>query len=272
MDTEDYAVRLREVLSQFGELAVAVSGGVDSMTLATYAHRLGHGKVTMFHAVSAAVPPAATARVKAAAASEGWPLQIIAPGELEQEAYVANPIDRCWHCKHALYATILAKTGAQIASGANTDDLGDYRPGLKAAAEAAVRHPFIEAGIGKAGVREIARALGLGEIAELPPSPCLSSRIETGTRISPSLLRTIDSVETMLRTRMTVYDVRCRMRGSGIVVELDKDALSRLDPEQRSRLARDILLRFAKAGLPFDGPPRFEPYRMGSAFVGARNA
>ena len=107
-----------------GPLAVAVSGGIDSLTLAALAHR-HHGDVEMFHAVSPAVPGDATARTEALAAQQGWRLRIVEAGEFEDPAYMANPVNRCFFCKTNLYGAIARHTRARMASGANLDDLGD---------------------------------------------------------------------------------------------------------------------------------------------------
>ena len=153
-------------LAPHATLAIAVSGGVDSMTLAAFAHRLhqsgGMGPVEMIHAVSPAVPPAATERVRARASREGWRLTVTGAGEFDDSRYRDNPVNRCYFCKTNLYDRIRALTGGAIASGANLDDLGDYRPGLLAAAERAVVHPYIEAGMDKAAVRALARATRAG--------------------------------------------------------------------------------------------------------------
>ena len=142
-------------------------------------------------------------------------------------------------------------------SGANADDLGDYRPGLDAARDAGVRHPFVEAGIGKATIRAMARALGLGDLAEIPASPCLSSRVETGIRIEVPMLRRIDAVESAVRGLTSAKAVRCRIRASGVVIEVDAEALDSLPREEISRVVAEI------AGTR----PSFEPYRVGSAFL-----
>ncbi|MEN8196406.1 MAG: adenine nucleotide alpha hydrolase, partial [Pseudomonadota bacterium] len=123
--------RLARLLKEYGEATVAVSGGVDSMTLASFAHRtLGRDGVRMAHAVSPAVPRAATARVQARGAEEGWRLELVDAGEFADERYRANPVDRCYFCKSNLYGMLAAMPGGMVLSGANRDDLGDYRPGL----------------------------------------------------------------------------------------------------------------------------------------------
>ena len=266
--------RLRDALTERdGGLAVAVSGGVDSMTLAAFAHRLDGSSVRMFHAVSAAVPPQATQRVRSLARDEGWDLRIVEPDEFAQESYVSNPTDRCLHCKRSLYTRIREHTPqeTQLFSGANLDDLADYRPGLVAAAEAQVRHPWIEAGIDKEGVRAVARRLGLGLIAELPASPCLSSRVQSGIRIVPRMLRVVDDVEQVLRKSTGALDLRCRVRRDGVVLEMDAGALARLELAERERIADAVRHRFEQAGYAFPAPPAFETYRMGSSFVHAGN-
>ena len=262
--------RLRRALQDCGaELAVAVSGGVDSMTLATFAHRFADARVRMFHAVSPAVPPQATQRVRSLARVEAWDLRIVEPEEFAQESYVSNPTDRCLHCKRSLYTRIREHThaGTQLLSGANLDDLGDYRPGLVAAAEARVRHPWIEAGIGKDTIRTIARELGLELIAELAASPCLSSRVQSGIRIVPRMLRVVDDVEQALRGSTGARDLRCRVRRDRVVLEMDHAALVRLHDAERGRIATEVRRRFEQAGYRFAEPPSFETYRMGSSFV-----
>lgn len=242
--------------------AVAVSGGVDSMTLAFIAHRRLGRRVSIFHAVSPAVPVAATARVKAYALHEGWALTVLDAGEFGDERYMANPANRCFFCKTNLYSALSAKTSAQLLSGTNLDDLGDWRPGLKAAEREDVRHPFVEAGIDKSTVRGLAAHFGLDDLAELPAAPCLSSRIETGLRIDANLLPRIDEVETWLRQRLSPETVRCRLRKEGVVIELDQAAFNRLG-DQQVALIDEILTILGDE----QAAVTFEPYRRGSAFL-----
>ncbi len=155
-------------------------------------------------------------------------------------------------------------------SGTNLDDLEDVRPGLEAAKNHGVRHPFVEAGIGKADVRGIARALGLGAIAELPASPCLSSRIETGVRIEPALLGLVHEVERLVATTLQATTVRCRVRAGTLVIELDNGALARLGTSERRVLDEAINQRMtARAAVR---PIAFAAYRRGSAFLDGRIA
>lgn len=247
---------------------IAVSGGVDSMTLASLAHRL-RTDATMVHAVSPAVPAAATARVRALARAEGWDLRIVDAGEFADPRYRSNPLNRCYFCKSNLYATLSALAGrggpaaGVVLSGANLDDLGDYRPGLEAAAEHAVRHPYVEAGMSKAEVRALARRLGLDALAELPSSPCLSSRIETGLEITRESLALVEQVEEWLTGVWGAEIARCRVRPDGVEIELGPEAFDAL----HDRPAFEAALRRACPAL---GQRRIRvgAYRRGSAFVG----
>ncbi|HMM74888.1 MAG TPA: adenine nucleotide alpha hydrolase [Gammaproteobacteria bacterium] len=257
--------RLTEVLHDCAPCVVAVSGGVDSLTLAALAQRrLGHA-AHMVHAVSPAVPPAATARVRALAAREHWRLSVLGAGEFEDDRYLQNPANRCYYCKTHLYAAIAAAIPGQIVSGTNLDDLDDYRPGLDAAREHGVRHPCVEAQLGKAALREIARALGLGEIADLPAAPCLASRVETGLPIAELALGFIDAAEILLREHLAPETVRCRLRRAGVVIELDPHTQARLDGGRCAALQAELaaLARLHGVG----GEISFAPYRRGSAFL-----
>ncbi|MEE8272653.1 MAG: adenine nucleotide alpha hydrolase [Alphaproteobacteria bacterium] len=261
---DDRVASVRAVLADIGDVAIAVSGGVDSMTLAYLAHRALPGRSTMFHATSPAVPPEAGARVRRYARRHGWALRVVSAGEFDDPDYLRNPVDRCFFCKTNLYGAIARHSDATLASGTNLDDLGDYRPGLEAARRHGVRHPWVEAGIDKRGVRAIARSCGLEDLADLPAAPCLSSRLETGIAVSAPALAFVHRVERLVAEEIEPLTVRCRVRHDGTAVELDPESLGRL------RSAAGASLRAAVARLSerhgYGAAVRFEPYRMGSAF------
>ena len=251
--------RLIEVLDSIGDIAVAVSGGVDSMTLAHVAHARSTTIAEMFHAVSPAVPEHATARVREHAARHGWTLHVVGAGEFEDPDYLKNPVNRCYFCKTNLYARLRAATDATLCSGTNTDDLGDFRPGLRAADEKSVRHPFVEAGIDKDGIRTIAAGFGLDDIADLPAQPCLASRVETGLPILADQLTLIDRIERQVAERIGPGDIRARMTHDGVRLEVPEADLA-----SANALADNIGAQVAEAGHRFAG---IAPYRRGSAFL-----
>jgi pyridinium-3,5-biscarboxylic acid mononucleotide sulfurtransferase len=251
--------RLEVILADLHGLAIAVSGGVDSMTLAHAAHRAGVPGLLVVHALSPAVPQEATARVRNHAARFGWRLTEVDAGEFTDPDYRANPVNRCYFCKTNLYARIADVTGGPIASGANLDDLGDYRPGLVAAAEHRVRHPFVEAGMDKAAVRALARTFNLTDISELPAQPCLSSRIETGIAISAGDLAFVARMEQALTPHVLPgADFRCRVTHGGIVVE------AAAPDEAMRQIARELCRSAHRLFLGF------RPYRRGAAFLHGR--
>ncbi|PLS19851.1 adenine nucleotide alpha hydrolase [Neptunicoccus cionae] len=252
--------RLETALLGPESLTVALSGGIDSLTLSAAAARVrGVEGVTLCHAVSPAVPEAATGRVRAFARQHGLVLRVVDAGEFADPQYRANPVNRCYFCKSNLYGT-LARMGDQVAAGTNTDDLSDYRPGLVAADENRVIHPFVEARMSKADVRKLARALGLGDLADLPAAPCLASRIETGLRVEPRDLQMIDKAEARLRAELGNVTLRCRRMKAGWAIELDPVVLDAMDQKSRGRLI-DL------AALPDEGEVTLRSYKRGSAFV-----
>lgn len=220
---------LQQNLTQYPHRIIACSGGIDSLLLATIAHRAAPDDTIVAHTVTPAVPGPGTARVVAFAEREGWNLEIVRSNEFDDERYLSNPTDRCYFCKTNLYDAITAlqklptaQADSVILSGANTDDLGEYRPGLIAADEHAVHHPYIEAKWGKADIRQAARSLGLAE-ADLPASPCLASRLYTGTRVTANRLQAVETGEALVTELTGITVVRCRVRGAKVLVEVSQD-------------------------------------------------
>lgn len=254
--------KLKETLTASGPAAIAVSGGIDSMALARAAS-LVWADTHVFHAASPAVPKAATERLKHCAAKWGWNLHVIDAGEMADPDYLKNPVNRCFFCKTNLYSRILAETDRPVFSGANVDDLSDYRPGLEAARDFAVRHPYVEAGMGKSGIRGMARELQMGSIAELAASPCLSSRVSTGIPIAPGDLEIIDRIEVGLRAMFGDVAIRCRHVEGGYKIQLEEAVFSKLTEAQIEAVA-------SHASQTVDNSADIlgvEPYVRGSAFA-----
>ena len=251
-------VHLEDRLRSLGRFAVAVSGGVDSLTLAALAWSLRPAvDVSLYFADSAAVPGHARRRVHDVALARGWHVQVLDAGEVDDPAYQNNPVDRCYHCKSHLFDAVKQRTDVPVCTGANLDDTSDFRPGRIAARERDVCEPFVDAGYTKDDVRALARDLDLGDIAELPASPCLSSRVETGVAIDHALLQVIDAVEGAVRD-LGSRVVRCRIRKSAAVIEHD------------GLVADDVVIAAATRLLHVHGlrlPVQASGYRQGSAFL-----
>lgn len=255
MKPETALSALSELIDTMADLTIAVSGGVDSLTLATAMGRRRRGLLVV-HSVSPAVPPDATERVRIHAGREGWTLREMDTGEFGDADYLRNPVNRCYFCKSNLYARIRSVTEGPVASGTNLDDLEDFRPGLTAAAEQGVIHPFVDVGMRKSDVRALAQHLGLPRIAKLPAQPCLSSRVETGIAIRRADLEFVNRVETLVRTVAGPGDVRCRITHDGVRLEFDGRETASLNDLVAAECARE--------DRPFLGIGR---YRMGSAFL-----
>lgn len=203
---------LLSTLAAYGSCAVAFSGGVDSAVVAKAAQLALGENVVLVTGTSAALAASELESARAIAELVGIRHVEIATEEFENPNYVANAPDRCYHCKSELYTQLdrlAARAGMNVVvNGANADDLGDYRPGMQAAAEHQVRSPLAECGITKADVRELAAQWGL-PIAEKPASPCLSSRVAYGLAVTPERLAMIERAEQFLRS-LGFREVRVR--------------------------------------------------------------
>jgi len=239
------ADRLLAVLRSCADgVAVAFSGGIDSTLVAKAAYlTLGERAV----AVTADSPSVARAELDDArrlAGLIGIRHEVIRTEEFDDPDYVRNDGTRCYHCKSELYDQIVArlpKLGvAVVCSGANLDDLGDYRPGLTAAAERHVRHPLQEAGFTKADVRALARECAL-PTWDKPASPCLSSRLAPGLAVTVERTARVEAAELYLKS-LGLRDCRVRLHEGELArIEVPVVEISRLaDPEVHARLARSF--------------------------------
>ena len=238
--TEESALRaLQDVLAPLSSLCVAFSGGVDSsLLLAVAADTLGAGNVTGFTAVSETYREEELARAARLAERLGVRHVVAHTSEMDDECFAANPPERCYTCKSYLLDELAAVAAAEgraaLADGATRDDLGDYRPGMEAANERGVRHPLLEAGLGKEEVRRLSRSLGL-PTADLPAQACLASRIAYGERITPGKLRQVAAAEDALR-ELGFWPCRVRHHGSIARVEVEEVALAAAAGERRAEI------------------------------------
>jgi len=220
--------RLDDELDRLDRLVVAFSGGADSAFLAAAAHRaLGPERV---HAVTAVSPSlAGDEEADCRALADEWGLRWtpVVTAEMERAAYRLNDTDRCFHCKAELMdvvAPIAAAESATVVLGVNVDDLGDHRPGQRAATEAGAEFPLVAAGFTKADVRAASRRLGL-RTWDKPAAACLASRIPYGTEVSVEILGRVDRAEAELH-RLGFGQVRVRHYDDTARIEVELDDLA----------------------------------------------
>jgi uncharacterized protein len=251
---------LRRRIAGFERVVVAYSGGVDSALVAALASEALGERALAVTGVSPALAPHLRREAREQAAWLGLRQREIATAELADPAYATNPHDRCYACKrelHGLLAPIAAAAGgAMVLDGVNLDDLGDHRPGIRAAREHGVLSPLAEAGIDKAGVRRLSRALGL-PWWDKPAQPCLASRFPYGEAITATRLQRVAAAEAWLRQR-GFPDLRVRSQGETARIELPpgslETALARLAGALRSELVEAFrALGFSAVALDLEG-------------------
>jgi uncharacterized protein len=260
--------RLREVLASFSSAVVAFSGGVDSAYLAVVASQvLGSGALCVT-ADSPSYPEHHRSLALQVAQDFALRHEIISTAELERPEYRANPVNRCYYCKHELYTALQALAGNRgidvVLDGNNADDRGDYRPGRQAAREFGVRSPLDEAGLTKQEIRELSREAGLPTWDE-PASACLSSRIPYDTEITDAKLRMVEQAEAALRG-MGFRICRVRHHETLARLELGRDEIARaLEPDVRDAIVRAVrAVGYRQVAVDLEG------YRMGSLNEGIR--
>jgi uncharacterized protein len=219
---------LIDVLRGMDSILLAYSGGLDS-TFLLKAATLSGVRAVAVTARSETTPPHDLRDASSMARELGVEHVVMETGEMEEENFLMNPPDRCYYCKDILFRRLKALAGemglSHVIDGSNLDDTSDYRPGRKAAEEQGVRSPLIEAGFGKAEIRESSRALGL-PLWEKPASPCLSSRIPYGTRITKEALRRVREAEEFLRA-LGFRELRVRHYGGMARLEVPEGEIDK---------------------------------------------
>ncbi len=250
--------RLLAILGELPGVAVAFSGGIDSTVVAKAAFLALGQKAVAVTADSASVARSELADAQKLAALIGIRHTVVSTQEFDNPDYLKNDGTRCYHCKTELYSTVerlLPDLGVPVmVSGANLDDLGDYRPGLVAAAEHSVRHPLQEAGFTKADVRALARHWGL-PTWDKPAAPCLSSRLAPGLAVTPERTARVEAAEAVLRA-MGLRECRVRYHEGDLArLEVPVAEIATLAAEPvRTELAREFhRLGFKFVTLDLDG-------------------
>ncbi len=263
MTLEQKTEKIKSLIQQMDSVLVAFSGGVDSTLVLALAHELLGEKAMGVTAQSASVPEREMQASRQLAKEIGARHLVIKTEEMSNPEYRANPANRCYHCKTELY-TNLKKVAVQeniphILNGINTDDLGDYRPGIDSAREQGIRSPLVETDFNKQDVRDLSQRMGLS-IWNKPAMACLSSRIPYGHPVTEQKLSQVEQAEDLLLS-FGFRQVRVRHHGTEARIELDRKEIPRYlsnDSIQKSVQEKLTALGFSSVVVDPEG------YRMRS--------
>ena len=263
MTLEQKTKKIKSLILRMDSALVAFSGGVDSTLVLALAHEVLGEKVLGVTAQSASMPNREMQASRQLAKEIGSKHLIIKTDEMSNPEYQANPANRCYHCKTELYSNLkkISKREkiSHILNGINTDDLGDYRPGLESAREQGIRSPLVEADFNKKDVRNLSQIMGLS-IWNKPAMACLSSRIPYGQPVTPEKLTRVEKAEDFLLS-LGFKQVRVRHLGTEACIELDKNEIPRYQNNESIRKSvqeKLLVLGFSSVLLDPEG------YRMGS--------
>lgn len=239
---DDKRSALREILTAAGGIMVAFSGGADSSYLLAAAVEALGPRAVAATGVSPSLARAELDDARAFASELGARHVVVSTHEQDRPGYLRNGRDRCYFCKTELFDVLGPLAAAErltLATGTNTDDLGDWRPGLKAASEHGVVTPLVDAGFTKADVRAASRAMGL-RTWDKPAAACLASRVAYGLEVTPVRLSRVERAESLLRS-LGVRQLRVRDHGDIARIEVPLEDLERIvTPEFRSRIVQEF--------------------------------